>query len=42
MLQGIKERAEASPLVPAVLQPAAHLGWAATAIGLLGLFLTRR
>ena len=42
MLQGIKERAEASPLVPPVLQFAAHVGWAAAAIGLLGLFLTRR
>jgi hypothetical protein len=42
MLQGIKERAEASPLVPPVLELAAHVGWAAAAIGLLGLFLTRR
>jgi hypothetical protein len=42
MLQGIKERAEASPLVPPVLQLAAHVGWAVAAVGLIGLFLTRR
>jgi hypothetical protein len=42
MLQGIKERAEANALVPPGLQLAAHVGWAAAAIALLGLFLTRR
>ena len=42
MLQGIKERAETNPLVPPVLEAAAHVGWAAAAIGLVGLFLTRR
>jgi hypothetical protein len=41
MLQGTKERAEGQTLVPPVLQVAAHLGWAAAGIGLLGLFLTR-
>jgi hypothetical protein len=42
MLQGIKERGEANPLVPPVLEFAAHVGWAAAAISLVGLFLTRR
>src|SRR5262252_6892116 len=28
MLQGIKERAEAQPFVPPVVQAAAHVGWA--------------
>src|SRR5262249_45750573 len=28
MLQGIKERAEGQPLVPAAVEVAAHLGWA--------------
>jgi hypothetical protein len=42
MLQGIKERAEARPLVPPLVQAAAHLGWAIAGVGLLGLFLSRR
>ena len=42
MLQGIKERAEGQALVPPVVQAAAHVGWAAAGIGLLGLFLSRR
>jgi hypothetical protein len=42
MLQGIKERAEGRPLVPPVIQVAAHVGWMLAALGLLGLFVTRR
>jgi hypothetical protein len=42
MLQGIKERAEAQPFVPPVVQAAAHVGWALAGIGLLGIFITRR
>jgi hypothetical protein len=42
MLQGIKERAEGRPLVPPVIQAAAHVGWALAALGLLGVFLSRR
>jgi hypothetical protein len=42
MLQGIKERAEARPLVPPLVQAAAHVGWAVAGLGLLGLFLSRR
>jgi hypothetical protein len=42
MLQGIKERAEARPLVPPLVQAAAHLGWAIAGLGLLGVFLSRR
>ena len=41
LLQGIKERAEGQPLVPPLLQAAAHLGWGLTGIGILGLFLSR-
>src|SRR5919202_4061538 len=42
MLQGIKERAEGRPLVPPVVQAAAHVGWTLAGLGLLGLFLSRR
>jgi len=42
MLQGIKERAEARPVVPPVVQTAAHVGWAIAALALLGLFVSRR
>ena len=42
MLQGIKERAEGRPLVPPVVQAAAHVGWALAAVGLLAIFLSRR
>lgn len=42
MLQGIKERAEGRPLVPPVVLVAAHVGWVVAAVGLTGLFLTRR
>jgi len=42
MLQGIKERAEAQPFVPPVVQAAAHVGWALAGVGLLGTFITRR
>ena len=42
MLQGIKERAEGRPLVPPVIQAAAHVGWTLAGLGLLGLFLSRR
>jgi hypothetical protein len=42
MLRGIKERAERRPLVPPLVQGAAHVGWALAGLGLLGLFLARR
>src|ERR687886_1755449 len=42
LLQGVKERAEGRPLVPPVVQAAAHVGWALAGLGLLGLFLSRR
>jgi hypothetical protein len=42
MLQGIKERAEARPFVPPVVQAAAHVGWTLAGLGLLGAFLSRR
>jgi hypothetical protein len=42
MLQGIKERAEGRPLVPPLVQAVAEAGWVLAAVGLLGLFLSRR
>jgi hypothetical protein len=42
LLQGVKERAEGQPLVPAVVQAGAHLGWALAGLGLFGLFVVRR
>src|SRR5919202_6535756 len=42
MMQGVKERAEGRPLVPPVVQAAAHIGWALAGLGVLGLFLFRR
>src|ERR671938_1591073 len=36
LLQGIKERAEGRPLVPPVIQAAAHVGWARAGVGLFG------
>ncbi len=41
LLQGVKERAEGVPLVPPVIQAAAHVGWAVAALGLLLAFLSR-
>jgi hypothetical protein len=42
MLQGVKERAEGRPLVPPVVEAAAHVGWAVAALGLFGSFVVRR
>jgi hypothetical protein len=42
MLQGVKERAEGRPFVPAAVQVAARVGWALGGLGLLALFLRRR
>lgn len=41
MLRGLKERAEGRPLVPAGLQYAAKIGWAAAGLVVAGLFLSR-
>lgn len=42
VLEGIKERAEGQPLVPAGLQTIARLGWLMAGAGLLGIFVVRR
>jgi hypothetical protein len=42
LLRGVKERAEGRPLVPAVVQAAAHVGWAVAALMLAGAFVSRR
>jgi hypothetical protein len=42
MLQGVKERAEGKPLVPALIQAAAQLGWISAGLGLFALFAVRR
>jgi hypothetical protein len=42
MLRGIKERAEGQPLMPPVLQAAAHLGWALAGLALGAGFVARR
>ncbi len=42
LLQGVKERAEGHPLVPPLVEAAAHLGWAVTGLGLSGLFVFQR
>jgi hypothetical protein len=42
VLEGIRERAESQPLVPAWAQPAARAGWLLAGAGVLGLFLARR
>jgi hypothetical protein len=42
MLEGIQERAEEHPLVPPLVQAAAHLGWALAGGGLVTVFLSHR
>jgi hypothetical protein len=42
MLRGIKERAEARPLVPAPVAAAGRIGWVVAGIAVGGLFLSRR
>jgi hypothetical protein len=42
MLRGIKERAEARPLMPPAVQAAARLGWGLAGVALLTVFLWRR
>ena len=42
MLQGIKERAEARPIVAPLFQVVAHVGWAFAGVGLLVAFLSQR
>jgi hypothetical protein len=42
LLQGIKERAEARPLVPFVVIAVAELGWTLASLGLLALFVGQR
>ncbi len=42
MLRGIKERAEARPLVPTGMMVAARVGWVFAGLCLIGLFVSRR
>jgi hypothetical protein len=42
MLRGIKERAEGRPLVPRPVMLAARVGWAASGLAMLGVFLAFR
>jgi hypothetical protein len=41
MLRGIRERAEARPLVPPALELAARIGWALAGLALVGVFLSQ-